>query len=78
MSCLLSPPPNFEIRCLLAHALDALVKRGAANWSPSGGELGHVAWEKVNWEGQGEVPVQEAINSHLQRSFSDIPVETGP
>lgn len=62
---------------LRPRVLDTLVKRGAVSWSPSGGELGHVAWEKVNWEFQGEVPVPEAINSHLQRSFSDIPVETG-
>lgn len=84
LSCLSSPPPNFEIRYLLVvtpdlrpRALDTLVKRGAVNWSPAGGEFVHEAWERVNRECQGEVPVLEAINSHLQMSFLDIPVETG-
>ena len=31
----------------------------------------------VNWERQGEAPVQGIVNSHLRRSFSSILVEVG-
>lgn len=34
-----------------------------------------VVW--VNWEHLEDSPVCEVFNSHLRRSFSDIPVEVG-
>uniref|UniRef100_A0A8D2ZX27 Endonuclease/exonuclease/phosphatase domain-containing protein n=1 Tax=Scophthalmus maximus TaxID=52904 RepID=A0A8D2ZX27_SCOMX len=76
---------------LRPHVLDTRVKRGAelstdhhlvVSWIRGWGKtLDRPGKPKrvvrVNWERLEEAPFQEIFNSHLRRSFSEIPVEVG-
>ncbi|KAI3365660.1 hypothetical protein L3Q82_010734 [Scortum barcoo] len=77
---------------LRPYVLDTRVKRGAelVNRSPPGGELAPLAEEEVGqtWQTQtycegllgthlAEPSVREVFNSHLRKSFSQIPREAG-
>ncbi|KAJ8006278.1 hypothetical protein DPEC_G00126630 [Dallia pectoralis] len=76
---------------LRPHVLDTRVKRGAelstdhhlvVSWIRGWGKtLDRPGKPKrvvrVNWERLEEAPVRKIFNSHLRRSFSDIPVEVG-
>ncbi|KAI3358103.1 hypothetical protein L3Q82_003111 [Scortum barcoo] len=77
---------------LRPYVLDTRVKRGAelVNRSPPGGEL-DLRWQRrkldrpgrpkrivrVCWERLAEPSVREVFNSHLRKSFSQIPREAG-
>ena len=76
---------------LRPYVLDTRVKRGAELSTDHHLVVSWVEWRekpldrpgkpkrvvRVNWERLEEAQVQEAFNSHLQRSFSGIPVEVG-